>query len=291
MPFRERQPATAPPLAPTDLPREPRRSRRAPIAGRPPIPPQQAPDLPPAHAERCHRREGSGKPCAGLWAVTACGFQASEHEQRHGRLHTTARAASRRISPSRAQALEFGKTSGDPGAVGHVRAERAGPRRRRRLRQPRICGAGAEPVLAFRTFPAQSPMTSRARQSLGAAQGARSRRRGSADMRAATEWLRARPFGKARSRRSGLAAAGGLRSYAAGSCGVDAAVSLYGLGISQHLGETGMPAVPGPAALWAEGSAHPARRDRRGRRRRAGRPNIEVSSIPRRGTCSPIRCG
>ncbi len=58
----------------------------------------------------------------------------------------------------------------------------------------------------------------------------------SADMRVAADWLRAQPSA------SGKVAAIGF--CGGGRCGVDAAASLYGLGISQHVAEIGNAGCP-----------------------------------------------
>jgi carboxymethylenebutenolidase len=59
----------------------------------------------------------------------------------------------------------------------------------------------------------------------------------SADMRASTEWLRAQRLGNGKVAAIGFCGGGRFAFLAAVRCGVDAAASLYGLGISQHLGE------------------------------------------------------
>jgi carboxymethylenebutenolidase len=59
----------------------------------------------------------------------------------------------------------------------------------------------------------------------------------SADMRAATDWLRAQPFGNGKVVAIGFCGGGRFAFLAAVRCGVDAAASLYGLGISQLLAE------------------------------------------------------
>lgn len=61
----------------------------------------------------------------------------------------------------------------------------------------------------------------------------------SADMGAATGWLRAQPFSRGKVAAIGFCGGGRFAYLAAVRCGVDAAASLYGLGISQHLGEIG----------------------------------------------------
>lgn len=59
----------------------------------------------------------------------------------------------------------------------------------------------------------------------------------SADMRAASDWLRAQPSVGRKVAAIGFCGGGRFAFLAATRCGVDAAASLYGLGISQHLGE------------------------------------------------------
>lgn len=66
----------------------------------------------------------------------------------------------------------------------------------------------------------------------------------SADMRSATAWLRAQPFSRGKVAAIGFCGGGRFAFLAAVRCGVDAAASLYGLGISQHLGETGNARCP-----------------------------------------------
>ena len=66
-------------------------------------------------------------------------------------------------------------------------------------------------------------------------------------MRAATDWLRAQPFANGKVAAIGFCGGGRFAFLAAVRCGVDAAAALYGLGISQHLGETGN--AKGPVQL------------------------------------------
>jgi carboxymethylenebutenolidase len=61
----------------------------------------------------------------------------------------------------------------------------------------------------------------------------------SADMATAVRWLRAQPFSTGKVAAVGFCGGGRWAYLAAARCGVDAAASLYGLGISQHLGEVG----------------------------------------------------
>jgi carboxymethylenebutenolidase len=59
----------------------------------------------------------------------------------------------------------------------------------------------------------------------------------SADMATAVGWLRAQPLGHGKVAAVGFCGGGRFAFLAAVRCGVDAAAALYGLGISQHLGE------------------------------------------------------
>ncbi len=61
----------------------------------------------------------------------------------------------------------------------------------------------------------------------------------SADMRMAVDWLRAQPSSHGNVAAIGFCGGGRFAYLAAVRCGVDAAASLYGLGISAHLGEIG----------------------------------------------------
>jgi carboxymethylenebutenolidase len=58
-----------------------------------------------------------------------------------------------------------------------------------------------------------------------------------ADMARAIGWLRAQPFSAGKVAAIGFCGGGRFAYLAAARCGVDGAASLYGLGISQHLGE------------------------------------------------------
>src|SRR5262249_20726844 len=57
------------------------------------------------------------------------------------------------------------------------------------------------------------------------------------DMRTAVDWLRAQPFCTGKVAAVGFCGGGRFAYLAAARVGVDAAAGLYGLGISQHLGE------------------------------------------------------
>jgi carboxymethylenebutenolidase len=113
----------------------------------------------------------------------------------------------------------------------------------------------------------------------------------SADMSAASEWLRAQPLGDGKVAVIGFCGGGRFAFLAAARCGVDAAASLYGLGISQHVGEIG--SARGPVQL------HYGLKDRHIPRQEIdavaagvrGRPNVEVLLYPGAGHsfANPVR--
>jgi carboxymethylenebutenolidase len=98
----------------------------------------------------------------------------------------------------------------------------------------------------------------------------------SADMRAAAGWLRAQPLSHGRVAAIGFCGGGRFAYLAAVRCGVDAAASLYGLGISEHLGEIGN--VRGPLQLhYGLKDQHIPRQEIDAVKAAAhGRPNVEV---------------
>ncbi len=98
----------------------------------------------------------------------------------------------------------------------------------------------------------------------------------SADMRAAADWLRAQPFANGKVAAIGFCGGGRFAFLAAVRCGVDAAASLYGLGISQHLGEIGN--ARGPLQLhYGLKDQHIPRQEIDAVAAAArGRPNVEV---------------
>ena len=113
----------------------------------------------------------------------------------------------------------------------------------------------------------------------------------SADMRAATEWLRAQPFSQGKVAAIGFCGGGRFAFLAAVRCGADAAAALYGLGISQHLGEIGN--ARGPVQLHYGLQDQHVPRDEidavaAGLR---GRANVEVFLYPEAGHsfANPVR--
>ena len=65
-----------------------------------------------------------------------------------------------------------------------------------------------------------------------------------ADMRTAIGWLRAQPFCNGKVAAMGFCGGGRFAYLAAARCSVDGAAALYGLGISEHLGELGRVRCP-----------------------------------------------
>jgi carboxymethylenebutenolidase len=98
----------------------------------------------------------------------------------------------------------------------------------------------------------------------------------SADMCAATGWLRAQSLSHGKVVAIGFCGGGRFAYLAAVRCGVDAAASLYGLGISQHLGEIGN--ARGPLQLhYGLKDQHIPRQEIDAVAAAArGRPNVEV---------------
>jgi carboxymethylenebutenolidase len=64
------------------------------------------------------------------------------------------------------------------------------------------------------------------------------------DMKIAVDWLRGQPFCNGKVATIGFCGGGRLAFLVAARAGVDAAASLYGLGISQHLGDLGRISCP-----------------------------------------------
>jgi carboxymethylenebutenolidase len=112
-----------------------------------------------------------------------------------------------------------------------------------------------------------------------------------ADITAAVRWLRGQSFSTGKVAAVGFCGGGRWAYLAAARCGVDAAAALYGLGISQHLGE--LPQVKCPLQL------HYGLRDQHIPRQEIdavsagvrGRPNVEVFLYPEAGHsfANPVR--
>jgi carboxymethylenebutenolidase len=111
------------------------------------------------------------------------------------------------------------------------------------------------------------------------------------DMRTAADWLRAEPFANGKVAAIGFCGGGRFAFLAAVRRGVDAAASLYGLGVSEHVGEIGN--ARGPLQLhYGLKDEHVPRAEidkvAAGLR---GRPNVEVFLYPEAGHsfANPVR--
>jgi carboxymethylenebutenolidase len=113
----------------------------------------------------------------------------------------------------------------------------------------------------------------------------------SADMRAAADWLRVQSFANGKVAAIGFCGGGRFAFLAAVRCGVDGAASLYGLGISQHVGETGNARCPVQLHYGLK-DQHILREEidavSAGVR---GRPNVEIFLYPEAGHsfANPVR--
>jgi carboxymethylenebutenolidase len=112
-----------------------------------------------------------------------------------------------------------------------------------------------------------------------------------ADMRAATDWLRAQPFSNDKVAAIGFCGGGRFAFLAATRCGVDAAASLYGLGVSQHLGEVGNARCPVQLHYGLKDQHIPREEIDAVSAGVRGRPNIEVLLYPEAGHsfANPVR--
>ncbi len=111
------------------------------------------------------------------------------------------------------------------------------------------------------------------------------------DMRTAADWLRGQPFANGKVAAIGFCGGGRFAFLAAVRCGVDAAASLYGLGVSEHVGEIGN--ARGPLQLhYGLKDEHVPRAEidavAAGLR---GWPNVEVFLYPEAGHsfANPVR--
>jgi carboxymethylenebutenolidase len=113
----------------------------------------------------------------------------------------------------------------------------------------------------------------------------------SADMRAATDWLRAQPFCNGKVAAIGFCGGGRFAFLAAVRCGVDAAASLYGLGISQHLGEVANARCPVQLHYGLQDQHIPREEIDAVAAGVRGRPNVEVLLYPDAGHsfANPVR--
>ena len=113
----------------------------------------------------------------------------------------------------------------------------------------------------------------------------------SADMRAATDWLRAQSFANGKVAAIGFCGGGRFAFLAAVRCGVDAAAALYGLGISQHLGEADNATCPVQLHYGLMDQHIPRQEIDTVAAGVRGRPNIEVFLYPEAGHsfANPVR--
>jgi carboxymethylenebutenolidase len=113
----------------------------------------------------------------------------------------------------------------------------------------------------------------------------------SADMRAATDWLRAQPSSNGKVAAIGFCGGGRFAFLAAVRCGVDAAASLYGLGISQHVGEIAKARCPVQLHYGLKDQHIPREEIDLVAAGVRGRPNVEVLLYPDAGHsfANPVR--
>ena len=112
-----------------------------------------------------------------------------------------------------------------------------------------------------------------------------------ADMRTATDWLRKQPFSNGKVVAIGFCGGGRFAFLAAARCGVDAAASLYGLGISQHLPEAGNARCPVQLHYGLKDQHIPREEIDAVSAGVRGQPNIEVLLYPEAGHsfANPVR--
>jgi carboxymethylenebutenolidase len=104
-----------------------------------------------------------------------------------------------------------------------------------------------------------------------------------ADMRLATDWLRTQPFSNGKVAAIGFCGGGRFAFLAAVRCGVDAAAALYGLGISQHLAESGNARCPVQLHYGLKDPHIPGQEIDAVAAGVSGRPNFEVLLYPEAG--------
>lgn len=112
-----------------------------------------------------------------------------------------------------------------------------------------------------------------------------------ADMAAAVAWLRAQPFATGKVAAVGFCGGGRWAYLAAARCGVDAAAALYGLGISQHLGELANAKCPLQLHYGLNDQHIPRQEIETVSAGVRGRPNVEVFLYPEAGHsfANPVR--
>jgi carboxymethylenebutenolidase len=113
----------------------------------------------------------------------------------------------------------------------------------------------------------------------------------SSDMAAAVEWLRAQPFCNGKVGALGFCGGGRWAYLAAARCKVDAAAALYGLGISEHLGELGKVRCPLQLHYGQQDQHVPKQEIDTVSAGVRGRPAVEVLLYPKAGHsfANPLR--
>jgi len=111
------------------------------------------------------------------------------------------------------------------------------------------------------------------------------------DMRTAVDWLKQQPFTTGKVAALGFCGGGRFAFLAAARCNVDAAAALYGLGISEHLGELGNVQCPLQLHYGLKDQHIPRQEIDTVSTGVRGRPSIEVFLYPEAGHsfANPVR--
>ena len=112
-----------------------------------------------------------------------------------------------------------------------------------------------------------------------------------ADMRTAVDWLKQQPFATGKVAALGFCGGGRFAFLAAARCNVDAAAALYGLGISEHLGELSNVKCPLQLHYGLKDQHIPRQEIDTVLTGVRGRPSIEVFLYPEAGHsfANPVR--
>jgi carboxymethylenebutenolidase len=112
-----------------------------------------------------------------------------------------------------------------------------------------------------------------------------------ADMRTAIDWLKEQPFVTGKVAALGFCGGGRFAFLAAARCNVDAAAALYGLGISEHLGELGNVKCPLQLHYGLKDQHIPRQEIDAVSTGVRGRPSVEVFLYPEAGHsfANPVR--